>query len=109
MNLLAKTLLTSVAATLTLAPFSASALPPDCDVQCTDNPPCWLVCAVPWGMRVITCEQWFNDYELGGTCSPDAQPSSEEEDELSSAEPSQSVMPGMASACQAPVLVSSAQ
>ncbi|MFP2958189.1 hypothetical protein ACLEPN_10210 [Myxococcus sp. 1LA] len=98
MNLLSKMLFVSAAAALTLAPMSASALPPDCDVQCVDTPPCWLVCAIPWGSRVITCEQWFNDYEFG-TCTPDAQPPSEEE-ELSSVEPRQHSTPGMAAACQ---------
>lgn len=100
MNLLSRTLAASAAA-LILAPLSAMALPPDCDVQCVDTPSCSLVCAIPWSFRVITCEKWFNDYEVGGTCSSDAQEPSEDEDELSSVEPRQSVMPGMASACAA--------
>ncbi|WP_163781889.1 hypothetical protein [Myxococcus vastator] len=104
MNLLSKTLFVSAVALVTFSPLSASALPPDCDVQCADEAPCSLVCAVPWGMRVITCERWFSDYELGGTCTPDAQLPSEEEDELSSVEPRQSNAPGMAAAClSAPV------
>ncbi|ATB51038.1 hypothetical protein [Corallococcus macrosporus] len=108
MNLFSKTLFVSAAAVLTLAPMSASALPPDCDVQCEGTPPCWLVCAVPWGMRVITCEQWINDYALGGTCTPDAQDPYEEE-ELSSVEPRQGDMPGMASACHSTPELTSAR
>jgi hypothetical protein len=65
MNLFSKTLLAGAA--LMLAPLSASALPPDCSQERCDGAPCWLVCAVPWGMKVITCEQWVTEYEYG-TC-----------------------------------------
>jgi len=66
MNLFSKSLLAGLAA-LALAPSSASALPPDCDDQCQDTPPCWLVCTVPGGRRIITCGEWFEDWSVG-TC-----------------------------------------
>lgn len=61
MKLFSKSLLAGLAA-LALAPASASALPPDCDYQCTETPACWLVCTVPWGSRVITCGEWYEDW-----------------------------------------------
>lgn len=61
MNLVSKSLLAGLAA-LALVPASASALPPDCDDQCTDSPPCWLVCTVPGGRRIITCGEWYEDW-----------------------------------------------
>ncbi len=109
MQLLAKTLLASAAAALTLAPLSASALPPDCDVQCVEDPPCSLVCAVPWGTRIITCEKWFNDYELSGTCTPGAQVPPDEEEAQSSAEPLQGASSGIALACQAQAVTANAR
>ncbi|WP_164016381.1 hypothetical protein [Pyxidicoccus trucidator] len=82
MNLFAKTLLAGAAA-LVLAPMSALALPPDCSQErCNASTPCWIVCALPWSMQVVTCEEWVTEYEWG-TCASDARDT--DEDELSSA------------------------
>ncbi|MCP3166450.1 hypothetical protein [Myxococcus qinghaiensis] len=100
MKLLPRSLFAGVAA-LVLAPLSASALPPDCSQdRCNASEPCWLVCALPWSMKVITCEEWVTEYEYG-TC--DASARAEEEDELSSSESSQ-----VAPICAQPMLAARA-
>ncbi|MFY2559299.1 hypothetical protein ACN469_16825 [Corallococcus terminator] len=85
MNLLPKSLFAGLAA-LVLAPLSASALPPDCSQdRCNENEPCWLVCAIPWSMQVVTCGEWVTEWEYG-TCGGAARDT--EEAELSSSESS---------------------
>lgn len=57
MALLSKSLFAGVAV-LALSPFSALALPQDCDVKCTASTRCSVYCAEPWSTNVITCGEW---------------------------------------------------
>ncbi|MCY1015560.1 hypothetical protein [Pyxidicoccus sp. MSG2] len=78
MKLFSKSLL---AAVLTLAPLSALALPPDCDVKCTGTASCSGICAKPWSVEIITCGEWVEDYGeiFGGSCTPSLSPALDEE------------------------------
>ncbi|MBZ4414723.1 hypothetical protein K8640_41565 [Myxococcus sp. XM-1-1-1] len=60
----------SLFAALALAPLSALALPPDCDVRCVATTPCRIVCAIPWTMQVVSCGVWVEDYDPGAACAP---------------------------------------
>ncbi|NVJ25010.1 hypothetical protein HUW62_27660 [Myxococcus sp. AM011] len=77
MKLFSKSLLVGVAA-LALSPTSASALPRDCDERCLSTTPCWVVCALPWNTTVVTCGEWFEEWEAG-TCAAGAREDIEEE------------------------------
>ena len=81
MKFFSKSLLAS-AAVLTLAPASALALPPDCDVKCTGTASCSSICAKPWSFEVLTCGEWLADYGdiYGGSCNPSLSPTLDEED-----------------------------
>ncbi len=54
MKLLSRSLL--LAPVLLLAPLTASALPPDCAIQCRPTRPCSLLCTD--GSSVITCGEY---------------------------------------------------
>ncbi|MFY1829404.1 hypothetical protein ACN47A_26035 [Myxococcus fulvus] len=71
----------SLFAALALAPLSALALPPDCDVRCVSPIPCRIVCAIPWTMDVVTCGVWVEDYDPGASCVPGATAGAREEEE----------------------------
>ncbi len=58
-----------LAAVLTLAPLSALALPPDCDVRCSESVSCSTICALPWAFEVITCGEWV-DWDPSASCAP---------------------------------------
>ncbi|NMO17730.1 hypothetical protein HPC49_23840 [Pyxidicoccus fallax] len=58
-----------LAAVLTLAPLSALALPPDCDVRCSETISCSTICALPWAFEVITCGEWV-DWDPSASCAP---------------------------------------
>ncbi|NTX01027.1 hypothetical protein [Myxococcus sp. CA040A] len=105
MKLLSKSLFAGVAA-LVLAPLSASALPPDCSQdRCNESTPCWLVCAIPWSMQVVTCEEWVTEWEYG-TCGGAALGT--EEEELSSSESSRDDAALVAPICAPPMLAARA-
>lgn len=76
----------SLFAVLALAPLSALALPPDCDVRCVSPTPCRIVCALPWSMKVVTCGVWVSDYDPGASCGPSATGEAREEEQLFSSE-----------------------
>ncbi|MFP2906034.1 hypothetical protein ACLESD_13435 [Pyxidicoccus sp. 3LFB2] len=105
MNLFSKTLLAGAAA-LVLAPMSALALPPDCSQErCNESTPCWLRCALPWSMQVVTCEEWVTEYEWG-TCASDAL--GPDEEELSSAAGQQDDSASTEWECREPALTARA-
>lgn len=75
-KLMMKSLLT-VSAVLSLAPATALALRPDCDVSCTEHDgvvtPCSTLCTKPWSIEVVTCGQWVATYGYqypDNTCAP---------------------------------------
>jgi hypothetical protein len=76
----------SLFAALALAPLSALALPPDCDVRCTSAIPCRIVCAIPWTMQVVTCGAWVADYDPSAACAPGLTAEDREEEQLFSSE-----------------------
>lgn len=85
MKRISKTLLAGFTAWL-LAPLSALALPPDCDVVCVEFESCDSTCAVPWGSRIINCGRWATEYHHPNPACPAALAAegSEEESLMSS-------------------------
>lgn len=47
-----------------LAPATASALPPDCDVSCDCYEPCTTKCTLPGTNKIITCGSTVYDWYL---------------------------------------------
>ncbi|AKF82342.1 hypothetical protein MFUL124B02_27330 [Myxococcus fulvus 124B02] len=90
MKRISKTLLAGLTA-LVLAPLSALALPPDCDVICEEFEACDTTCAVPWTTRIINCGRWATEYHSGTTCTPYLAAEGGEEEALMSSESSEEV------------------
>ncbi|QSQ24691.1 hypothetical protein JY651_07005 [Pyxidicoccus parkwayensis] len=102
------------AAVFILAPTSALALRPDCDVTCFETTPCSTYCTKPWTSQLTTCGVWVATWGQSypeNSCAPSLGPASDDDeaafdeaafDEAASVVPGQDSVDGSQWVCREP-------